>query len=152
MLDLEQLKTIKKLKMHKSVNEIELLDIPKIADIRGNLAVIEKKLLSYKIERVYFLYDVPSDSHRGGHAHKEQMEFLIPVSGSFDVILDDGTSKKVFSLNKPNKGLLIPTGMWRELGNFSSGSVCLVLSSAEYLEDDYIRSYDEYLQWKRNQL
>jgi len=134
--------------MCKSVSDIELLNIPKITDVRGNLAVIEKNTIPYPIKRVYFLYDVPSDSHRGGHAHKEQLELLIPLSGSFDVILDDGTSKKVFNLNKPDKGLLIPTGMWRELGNFSSGSVCLVLSSGEFLETDYIRVYDDYLQWK----
>jgi|TARA_R100000306_G_scaffold6864_7_gene9210 uncharacterized cupin superfamily protein len=124
----------------------KLIDIPKIVDVegRGNLSVIEKDVLPYQVKRVYYLYDVPSDSSRGGHAHKEQLEFLIAVSGSFDVILDDGTEKKKVTLNKPNKGLLIATETWRELENFSSGSVCVVLSSGEFDEADYIRSYEDF--------
>ena len=127
--------------------KIEILDIPKIKDTRGNLAVIEKKVLPYSVKRVYYLYDVPSDAYRGGHAHKEQYEFLIAISGSFEVILDDGAIKKTVMLNKPDKGLLIPTGIWRELQNFSSGSVCLVLASDVFDEEDYIRDYSEFLNW-----
>jgi len=126
---------------YNNLDVIELLDIPTINDARGNLAVIEKDILPYPIKRVYYLFDVPSNSFRGGHAHKEQLEFLIALSGSFTVTLDNGQSKKSFLLNKPNKGLLLPTGIWRELEDFSSGAICLVLSSGEFEEDDYIRDY-----------
>ena len=126
---------------YNNLDEIELLDIPTINDARGNLAVIEKDILPYPIKRVYYLFDVPSNSFRGGHAHKEQLEFLIALSGSFTVTLDNGQSKKSFLLNKPNKGLLLPTGIWRELEDFSSGAICLVLYSGEFEEDDYIRDY-----------
>ena len=119
--------------------KLEILDIPKITDPRGNLAVIEKDTIPYKINRVYYLYDVPSDSYRGGHAHKECLELLIAVSGSFTVTLFDGKTTQEVVLNKPDKGLLISTMMWRELKDFSSGSMCLVLASHEYSEADYIR-------------
>lgn len=132
---------------HTSIDNIDLIDIFKITDPdgRGNLSVIEKDFLPYSIKRVYYLYDVPSDSFRGGHAHIEQQEFLIALSGSFDVTIDNGKDKKKITLNKPNKGLLIPTGIWRELENFSSGAICLVLSSGEFMEEDYIREYSEFL-------
>ncbi|MCF6307102.1 MAG: FdtA/QdtA family cupin domain-containing protein [Flavobacteriaceae bacterium] len=141
---MERITNQKLINVNSNLKNIELLEIPKIADPRGNLAVIEKNTIPYKIKRVYYLYDVPSDSFRGGHAHKEQLEFLIALSGSFDVVLDDGNSKKKFTLNKPNKGLLIPINMWRELENFSSGAICLVLSSGEFEEEDYIRDYEEF--------
>ncbi|MEI6864584.1 FdtA/QdtA family cupin domain-containing protein [Flavicella sp.] len=123
---------------------IKLIDIPKITDVRGNLSVIENDTIPYPIKRVYYLYDVPSDSFRGGHSHKEQSEFLIALSGSFDVILDDGFTRETVTLNKPNKGLLIEPGIWRELDDFSSGSVCLVLASNTFSEKDYIRSFKEF--------
>lgn len=126
----------------------QLIDIPRITDPRGNLAVIEKDVLPFTMRRVYYLYDVPSDSRRGGHAHKEQQEFLVALSGSFDVHLDPGDTKEVVTLNKPNKGLLIPKGIWRELDNFSSGAVCLVVSSGEFDEADYIREYNAFLAFK----
>ena len=129
---------------YRNLEEITLTDIPTISDTRGNLAVIEKECLPYPIKRVYYLFDVPSDSYRGGHAHKEQLEFLIALSGSFNVTLDNGFQKKSFLLNKPNKGLLLPTGIWRELEDFSSGAVCLVLSSGEFDEGDYIRNYQDF--------
>jgi len=129
---------------YRNLEEITLTDIPTITDTRGNLAVIEKDCLSYLIKRVYYLFDVPSDSYRGGHAHKEQLEFLIALSGSFNVTLDNGFQKKSFLLNKPNKGLLLPTGIWRELEDFSLGAVCLVLSSGEFDEGDYIRNYQDF--------
>ena len=125
-----------------TLDKINLIEIPTIIDSRGNLAIIEKNTIPYEIKRVYYLFDVPSDSYRGGHAHKEQLELLVALSGSFHVTLDDGFSKKSFFLNKPNKGLLIPTGVWRELEDFSSGAVCLVLSSGEFSEEDYIREYE----------
>lgn len=126
----------------------KIIDIPKIADPRGNLAVIEKACIPYEIKRVYYLYDVPSDAYRGGHAHKEQSEFLVALSGSFEVSLDDGQTKQKVMLNKPDKGLLIPTGIWRELENFSSGAVCLVLASDEFDEADYIRDYKAFKNYK----
>ena len=134
---------------YNNLEDLELLDIPTIADTRGNLAVIEKDILPYQVKRVYYLFDVPSDSIRGGHAHKEQSAFLIAWSGSFTVTIDNGKSKKSFLLNKPNKGLLLPTGIWRELEDFSSGAICLVLSSGEFDEDDYIRGYDDFINSKR---
>ncbi|MCB4808893.1 FdtA/QdtA family cupin domain-containing protein [Tamlana sp. 62-3] len=124
--------------------DVKLIDIPKISDPRGNLSVIEKDIIPFKINRVYYLYDVPSDAYRGGHAHKQQMEVLIAVSGSFDVVLDDGSEKITIMLNKPNKGLLIPTGVWREIENFSSGAVCLVLASDVFDESDYIRDFEAF--------
>lgn len=124
---------------------IEILQIPKIEDYRGNIAVVENDTIPFLIKRVYYLFDVPSSARRGGHAHKEQFELLIPLSGSFDVVVNDGKNQKVISLNKPDKGLLIKSNIWRELENFSSGAVCLVLSSGEYLEEDYIRNFDDFL-------
>ncbi|MEZ4875070.1 MAG: FdtA/QdtA family cupin domain-containing protein [Flavobacteriaceae bacterium] len=127
--------------------QVKLIDIPKISDPdgRGNLSVIEKATLPFEIKRVYYLYDVPSDSSRGGHAHIALEQFLIALSGSFDVVLDDGNSKKTITLNRPNKGLYIPYGIWRELDNFSAGAVCLSLVSDTYKEEDYIREYDQFL-------
>ena len=127
---------------------ITLIDIPKITDVRGNLGVVEKDVIPFNIKRVYYLYDVPSTAYRGGHSHIDQTELLIPLSGSFEVALDNGNEKKSVLLNKPDKGLLINTGIWRELQNFSSGSVCLVLSSGEFDEADYIRSYKDFLTYK----
>jgi len=124
---------------------IEIINLPKVEDYRGNIAVIENDVVPFEIKRVYYLYDVPSSAKRGGHAHKEQLELLIALSGSFDVILKDGKTTQTVTLNKPDKGLLIKTNMWRELENFSSGSVCLVVVSDVFKEEDYIREYDDYL-------
>ncbi|WET03771.1 FdtA/QdtA family cupin domain-containing protein [Flavobacterium sp. YJ01] len=128
--------------------DVQLLEIPKIEDRRGNLSVIEGNTIPFVSKRVYYLYDVPSGSKRGGHAHIEQKEFLIALSGSFDVVLKDGKTIKTVTLNKPNVGLLIVSGIWRELKNFSSGSVCLVLSSDEFSEEDYIREYKKFRLFK----
>ena len=128
-----------------TIEDLKNIQIPKIHDPRGNLSVIEGDVLPYRIERVYYLYDVPSDAARGGHAHKEQLECLIALSGSFSVLLDDGTNQTRVGLNKPNQGLLIPTGIWRSLDDFSSGAVCLVLSSGRFEEADYIREYADFL-------
>lgn len=123
---------------------IQVIEIPKIKEPRGNLSVIENDIIPFEMKRVYYLYDVPSGSERGGHAHKNLKQFLIALSGSFNVILNDGKEEKVITLNKPNEGLLINPGIWRELNNFSSGSVCLVIASAVYDEADYIRDFDEF--------
>ncbi|WP_095953320.1 FdtA/QdtA family cupin domain-containing protein [Flavobacterium sp. ACN6] len=131
-----------------SISDIQLIEIPKIQDRRGNLSVVEGDTIPFVSKRVYYLYDVPSGSKRGGHAHIEQQEFLIALSGSFDVILKDGKNKETITLNKPNVGLLIVSGIWRELQNFSSGSVCLVFSSAEFNEEDYIRDYKKFKLFK----
>jgi dTDP-4-dehydrorhamnose 3,5-epimerase-like enzyme len=132
-----------------SAMQIQLIDIPKIEDYRGNIAVVEQNTIPFECKRVYYLYDIPSTARRGGHAHKEQQELLIAVSGSFDVILHDGKSSATVTLNKPDKGLLIPVNTWRELENFSSGAVCLVLNSDVFREEDYIREFEEFLAMNR---
>ncbi|KRD58537.1 hypothetical protein ASE40_19615 [Flavobacterium sp. Root935] len=131
-----------------TISDIQLIEIPKIQDRRGNLSVIEGDTIPFVSKRVYYLYDVPSGSKRGGHAHIDQQQFLIALSGSFDVILKDGKNKKTVTLNKPNVGLLIVPGIWREIENFSSGSVCLVLSSNEFNEEDYIREFKKFKLFK----
>lgn len=128
-----------------TLNNCKLISIPKIEDPRGNLSVIEKNVIPFEIKRVYYLYDIPSGAERGGHSHIEQQEFLVALSGSFDVILNDGQNMNKITLNKPFEGLLIPNGIWRELKNFSSGAVCLVLASDVFSEDDYIRELDFFL-------
>jgi dTDP-4-dehydrorhamnose 3,5-epimerase-like enzyme len=128
---------------------MQLINIPVVEDLKGNLAFIQKDTIPFEFKRVYYLFDVPSTSFRGGHSHINQQEFLIPLSGSFEVVLDDGKEKTAFLLNKPNVGLLIETGIWRELQNFSSGAVCLVLASDVFEEEDYIRNYDDFLASKK---
>jgi hypothetical protein len=126
---------------------LKLIDIPKITDSRGNLGIIENDTIPFEIKRVYYLFDVPSTAYRGGHAHIQQVELLVALSGSFDVVLDDGNQKQALTLNKPDKGLIIDKSMWRELDNFSSGAVCLVLASGVYEESDYIRDYNAFLDY-----
>ncbi|MCL4164990.1 UNVERIFIED_CONTAM: hypothetical protein GTU68_014587 [Idotea baltica] len=128
-----------------TIDNVNLIDIPKVHDERGILAVIEKDIIPFAIKRVYYLYDVPSDSYRGGHAHKVQQSIIIALSGSFEVVVDDGKTKKRITLNKPNQGLYIPTQIWREIENFSSGAVCLVLASTDYDETEYIRDYKKFV-------
>ncbi|MFC0605968.1 sugar 3,4-ketoisomerase [Winogradskyella pulchriflava] len=132
-----------------TIKDTTIINIPKVHDERGSLAVIEKDAIPFAIKRVYYLYDVPSDSYRGGHAHKEQESVIIALSGSFEVIVDDGKLKKRITLNKPTQGLYIPTHIWREIDNFSSGAVCLVLASTNYNESEYVREYDDFLLSKR---
>nr|WP_309757986.1 FdtA/QdtA family cupin domain-containing protein [Flavobacterium sp.] len=128
-----------------TLKDVQLMPIPVVEDTRGNLAFIQKEVLPFEFKRVYYLFDVPSNSFRGSHSHINQCEVLIALSGSFEVVLNDGTEKKSFLLNKPNIGLYIPTGIWRELENFSSGAVCLVLASDVYDEEDYIRDFDQFM-------
>lgn len=130
-----------------SLEHIRFIDIPTIkdADGRGNLSFIQDPVVPFEIKRVYYLYDVPTNAYRGAHAHKEQFELLIALSGSFDVVLDDGKNKKRFLMKRPDVGLLIPPGIWRELDQFSSGAVCMVLNSDKFDEEDYIRNYEEFL-------
>ena len=128
-----------------TLQNCKLINIPKIEDPRGNLSVIENNVIPFEIKRVYYLYDIPSGAERGGHSHIVQQEFLVALSGSFDVILNDGQAEKKYTLNKPFVGLLIPNGIWRELKNFSSGAVCLVIASDVFSEEDYIRELDAFL-------
>jgi hypothetical protein len=129
-----------------TIKQCKIVDLPKIYDHRGNLTFIEGgEHIPFDIKRVYYLYDVPGGAERGGHAHKALQQLIIAVSGSFDVILDDGLNKKRFHLNRPYYGLYVCPMMWRELDNFSSASVCMVLASNKYDEDDYYRNYNQYL-------
>ena len=123
--------------------QVRIINFPKIADSRGNLSFIEEnKHIPFEMKRVFYLYDVPSGETRGGHAHKFTEQVIIALSGSFDVVLDDGESRKTFFLNRPHYGLYIPQYVWRELQNFSSNSIALVLTSTVYDEQDYIRDYE----------
>ena len=135
----------------RSIENVKIISIPKIVDEegRGKLSVIEKSIIPFEIKRVYYLYDVPSDAFRGGHAHKNLNQFMIPLSGSFEVKIDDGHNNKKIMLNKPNQGLLVPSGIWREMDNFSAGSVCLVLASDFFDESDYFRDYNSFLEYKK---
>lgn len=129
-----------------NIKDCRIIELPKISDPRGNLTFIEGGgHIPFDIQRVYYLYDVPGGSERGGHAHKNLHQLIIAMSGSFDVVLDDGFEKKRFHLNRSYYGLYVGTMVWRELDNFSSGSVSMVLASNRYSEDDYLRDYDDYL-------
>ena len=129
-----------------SLGHVTILNLPRITDPRGNLTFIESyNHIPFEIKRVYYLYDVPGGETRGGHAHKNLEQCIIAVSGSFDVVLDDGFQRQKFSLNRSYYGLYVPRMIWRELENFSSGSVCLVLASQLYEEDDYYRNYDQFI-------
>jgi oxalate decarboxylase/phosphoglucose isomerase-like protein (cupin superfamily) len=129
------------------VGRCRLVSLPKVQDWRGNLTFIEAgDHVDFDIERVYYLYDVPAGAERGGHAHKTLRQLLVAVSGSFDVIVDDGRERQRFHLNRAYTGLYIPPMMWREIDNFSGGSVCLALASAHFSEADYLRDYDQYRQ------
>ncbi len=126
----------------------KIIDLPKIMDPRGNLTVAEQlREIPFAVSRVYWVYDVPGGEHRGGHAHKHCREFIVAVSGSFTVTLDNGAESKPFLLNHPYQGLLVEAGVWRKLDDFSSGAVCLVLAEDLFDEDDYIRDYDQYLHY-----
>ena len=128
-----------------------IIQLPKFLDSRGNLSFVEQeKHIPFRIKRTYWLYDVPGGENRGGHAYRENREFIVALSGSFDVILDDGIKKKKFTLNRSYYGLYVPQGIWREMENFSTNSVGLILSSTEYDAKDYVRDYDEFLKQKRD--
>ncbi len=125
-----------------------IINLPKIEDERGNLTFIEEENhIPFKIKRVYWIYDGPGGQKRGGHAFKEQQEFIVALSGSFDVVIDDGKQKQTFPLNRSYYGLYIPNGLWREMNNFSTNSLALVLSSTEFSEGDYIRDYAAFLKY-----
>ena len=133
------------------MNEPQIVELPKFLDARGNLSFVEQENhIPFAIKRTYWLYDVPGGECRGGHAYKENQEFIVALSGSFDVILDDGKEKKVFTLNRSYYGLYVPKGLWREMDNFSTNSLALILSSTNYDADDYVRDYDEFIKLKHD--
>lgn len=128
-----------------------IIDLARYFDPRGNLSVVEEfKDIPFKIERIYWLYDVPGGESRGGHAYRDNQEFIVALSGSFDVILDDGNDKIIYTLNRSYYGLYVPKGLWREMVNFSTNSLALILSSTDYDANDYIRDYDEFLKEKKD--
>lgn len=132
------------------LDSCRLVDLPKIEDQRGNLTFVEGgEHVPFDIARVYYLYDVPGGAERGGHAHRGLNQLIVAMSGSFDVVLDDGLEKRRFHLNRSYRGLLVVPMIWRELDNFSSGSVCMVLASNRYDEADYYRDYDAYIADRR---
>ena len=132
------------------MSSVKLIQLPKFLDARGNLSFIEQENhIPFMIERTYWIYDVPGGEKRGGHAYKENEELIVALSGSFDVVLDDGKEKKTFSLNRSYYGLYVPKGTWREMQNFSTNSLALILSSTKYDESDYIRDYDEFKSYNR---
>lgn len=131
------------------LDDIKIVELPKFEDQRGNLSVVEEqKEIPFEIKRTYWLYDVPGGEKRGGHAYKKNKEFIIALSGSFDVILDDGINRKTFTLNRSYYGLYVPEGIWREMQNFSTNSLALILSSTDYDESDYIFDYNVYKEHK----
>jgi hypothetical protein len=133
------------------VYDCSIIEIDKHHHEKGNISVIENgKTIPFNVKRVYYLYDVPGGESRGGHAHKDLRQLIVAASGSFDVTLDDGFLKRTFTINRPYQGLLVVPGIWRELDNFASGSVCLVLASTEYSAEDYIRDYNEFIEYKKN--
>ena len=135
---------------HTTVYDCSVIEMDKHHSDVGNITVIENnETIPFEINRVYYLYDIPGGVERGGHAHKTLRQLLVAASGSFDVVLNDGNVKRTFSLNRPYHGLLIVPGIWRELNNFSSGAICLVFASHQYDENDYIRDYSQFINWKK---
>lgn len=129
----------------------QIIQLPKFLDERGNLSFVEQEThIPFIIKRTYWLYDVPGGESRGGHAYKDNQEFIVALSGSFDVILDDGVQKQTFHLNRSYYGLYVPKGLWREMDNFSTNSLAMILSSTDYDASDYIRNYDEFLKLKHD--
>ena len=132
-----------------TVYDCNILVLGKIHNNSGNITVIESEYnIPFPLRRVYYLYDVPGGESRGGHAHKQLYQLIVAASGSFDVLLDDGINKKIVKLNRPNYGLLVVPGLWRELFEFSSGAICMVLTSHKYDETDYLRNYEDFKLWK----
>lgn len=136
--------------MKSSVYDATIIELPKIHNVAGNITAIDNAegVLPFDVKRVYYLYDVPGGESRGAHAHRELQQLIIAASGSFDITLDDGQTRRTFQLSKPYYGLYMPEGLWRELNNFSSGAICLVLASKIYTAEDYIREYEFFLKFK----
>ena len=138
--------------MNDNINDIRIIDLPKHLDRRGNLSIIEEmKNIPFEIKRTFWIYDVPGGETRGGHAYRETQEFIVALSGSFDVVIDDGKAKKTYSLNRSYYGLYVPKMMWRQMVNFSTNSLALVLTSTDYDDSDYIREYETFIKEKSNE-
>lgn len=134
-----------------SIDDVKIIELPKFLDARGNLSFAEQNShIPFEIKRTYWIYDVPGGENRGGHAFMHNQEFIVALSGSFDVIVDDGENRKSFTLNRSYYGLYVPAGLWREMENFSTNSLALEFGSIHYKEYDYVRDYDEFLKLKRN--
>lgn len=134
-----------------TVDDVLIIELPKFTDPRGNLSFVEQlNHIPFEIKRTYWIYDVPGGENRGGHAFKQNEEFIVALSGAFDVIVDDGEKKQTFTLNRSYYGLYVPAGLWREMENFSTNSLALEFGSTHYDVNDYIRNYDEFLKLKRN--
>lgn len=135
------------------IHDCRLVSLSKLNLERGSISVVENRnVIPFDVKRIYYLYDIPSGSERGGHAHIHLQQLILAPSGSFDLIVDDGQNKKTFKLNNPNQGVIMPSGLWRELANFSSGAICLVLASHVYDESDYIRDYYGFLKYKKDEI
>ena len=134
-----------------TIDDVKIIELPKFADPRGNLSFVEQlNHIPFEIKRTYWIYDVPGGENRGGHAFRQNEEFIIALSGAFDVTVDDGVSRKTFLLNRSYYGLYVPAGLWREMENFSTNSLALEFGSIHYSETDYVRDYQEYLKMKQN--
>lgn len=134
-----------------TISDVKFIELPKFADPRGNLSFVEQNNhIPFIIQRTYWIYDVPGGENRGGHAYRKTAEFIIAISGGFDVIVDDGNEKKIFTLNRSYYGLYIPKGLWRQMENFSTNSLALEFADTKYDRDDYIEDYNEYLKLKNN--
>ncbi len=137
--------------MQNSVYDCVILPLRKIHNRAGNITIVEGQTnIPFEIRRIYYLYDIPGGEDRGGHAHKALYQLIVAASGSFNVLLDDGRNKKIVMLNRPDYGLMVVPGIWRELFEFSSGAICLVLASNQYDQDDYIRQYEQFLDFRTN--
>ena len=136
--------------MKSSVYDCVMLPLNKIHNRAGNITIVEGNVnVPFDVKRIYYLYDIPGGEDRGGHAHKELRQLIVAASGSFNILLDDGKNKKIVTLNRPDYGLLVVPGIWRDLMNFSSGAICMVLASEGYSEDDYIRQYQDFEDYKK---
>lgn len=134
-----------------TVNDCKLIELPRFLDARGNLSFVEQKNhIPFEIKRTYWIYDVPGGETRGGHAFRKNQEFIVALSGAFDIVVDDGEQKKTFNLNRSYYGLFVPAGLWREMGNFSTNSFALEFGSTHYDKQDYIRDYNDFITLKRN--
>jgi hypothetical protein len=135
--------------MKNNVYDCVILPLSKIHNRAGNITIVEgQENIPFDVRRIYYLYDIPGGEDRGGHAHKELHQLIVAASGSFNVLLDDGQNKKIITLNRPDYGLMVVPGIWRELFEFSSGAICLVLASQKYDQDDYLRSYEQFVNFR----